>query len=73
MTSIPSGTPAHPLSPRRRWGRVLLVVVGLVVLWDIDPEYVDNLGTWLGIVTVLAPEIFIQRRDEPPGNLSIAL
>lgn len=52
---------------------MLLVVVGLVVLWDIDPEYVDNLGTWLGIVTVLAPEIFIQRRDEPPGNLSIAL
>lgn len=72
MTSIPSGTPAHPLSPRR-WVRVLLVVVGLIVLWGIDPAYVDNLGTWFGIMTVLAPEVFFQRRDEPPGNLSIAL
>ncbi|WP_167455523.1 hypothetical protein [Streptomyces tirandamycinicus] len=51
---------------------MLLVVVGLVVLRGIDPAYVDNLGTWLGIMTVLAPEVFIQRRDEPPGNLSIA-
>ncbi|MFB7781913.1 hypothetical protein ACFC1D_04220 [Streptomyces vinaceus] len=52
---------------------MLLVVVGLVVLRDIDPEYVDTLGTWLGIVAVFAPEIFIQRRDEPPGNMSIAV
>ncbi|MGA5194372.1 hypothetical protein [Streptomyces exfoliatus] len=73
MTSMPSGASAHPLSPRRRWGRVLLVVVGLVLLWDIDPEYVSNLGTWAGIISVFAPEIFARRREEPPGNLSIAV
>ncbi|MFC8625686.1 hypothetical protein [Streptomyces anulatus] len=52
---------------------MLLVVVGLVVLWDIDPEYVDTLGAWLGIVAVFAPEMFIQRREGPPGAMSIVV
>lgn len=71
MTSIPPGARAHPLSPRRRWVRVLLVIVGLVVLHDIDPDYVSTLGTWLGILAVLAPEIFLRGGDEPPGTVGV--
>ncbi|MFC9429515.1 hypothetical protein [Streptomyces sp. NPDC056987] len=73
MGFIPSSTHGHPLSPRHRRGRVILVVIGLLVLWGIDPEFVETVGTWLGITAVLVPETFSQRRDEPPGTLSIVI
>lgn len=45
----------HPLSPRRRLPRAVLIVVVLGVLWFIDPEYVDTVSMWLGIFFVLMP------------------
>ncbi|MFJ9683994.1 hypothetical protein ACIRP2_39285 [Streptomyces sp. NPDC101194] len=45
----------HPLSPRRRLPRAVLVIAVLAVLWAIDPEYVDTIATWVGLVAVLLP------------------
>ncbi|MFI8392937.1 hypothetical protein [Streptomyces sp. NPDC085540] len=48
-------TPGHPLSPRRRLPRTALVILVLATLWGIDPAYVDNIATWVGLLAVLLP------------------
>ncbi|MFJ6355035.1 hypothetical protein ACIQKB_36960 [Streptomyces sp. NPDC092046] len=47
--------PGHPLSPRRRLPRAALVILVLATLWGIDPAYVDNIATWVGLMAVLLP------------------
>ncbi|MFD3780195.1 hypothetical protein ACFWS1_30005, partial [Streptomyces sp. NPDC058612] len=67
--------PGHPLSPRRRLPRAALVIMVLAVLWGIDPEYVDNIATWIGLVVLLLPAepAAAPARDAEPAALSSAL
>lgn len=50
-----NNAPVHPLSPRRRLPRAVLIIFVLGFLWTVDPGYVDTIATWLGILVVLLP------------------
>ncbi|MFF4013314.1 hypothetical protein [Streptomyces sp. NPDC001717] len=54
MSTVNKG-PVHPLSPRQRLPRAVLIILLLSVLWTIDPQYVDTVSMWLGILVVLLP------------------
>ncbi|MGW6851220.1 hypothetical protein ACWGCK_21010 [Streptomyces virginiae] len=52
-----------------------LVIVVLLVLWTINPEYVENIATWVGATAPLfLPAQADRGRAEPPrgGQLRIA-
>lgn len=58
-------TLGHPLSPRRRLPRAVLVILVLFVVWLIDPVYVESIAMWVGLIAVLLP-VGVRRAVEGP-------